>query len=139
LRHSNREEEIYRHRHHTSSQDQSNSISVIDEYACLLHKKEDVMTLLKERLTESVNSPQQHSLNNQSRRHISQPMLGICTTVLMETAHMFPFLSDPIQDSKQLERLLKCGTEASCHSILYPWIHLLLAKQYSIPPTMVSG
>jgi predicted acylesterase/phospholipase RssA len=101
--------------------DQEKQHHVIDEYAqAFMHKRGRAMTLLKERLTESVNSRQQHS--QKQPKSLSQPMLGICTTKCSDgTAHMFPF-SDPIQDSEQLERLLKY-VEASCAipRSFHPW------------------
>jgi predicted acylesterase/phospholipase RssA len=104
--------------------DQEQQHHVIDEYAqAFMHKRGRAMTLLKERLTESVNSRQQHSQKQQQPESLShQPVLGICTTKCSDgTAHMFPF-SNPIQDSEQLERLLKC-VEASCAipRSFHPW------------------
>jgi predicted acylesterase/phospholipase RssA len=107
--------------HHPYQQEQQHLI--IDEYAQgFMNKRGRAMTLLKERLTTNVNvnNRQQHS--SQPQETLSQPVLGICTTKCSDgTAHMFPF-TDPIENDKQLERLLTC-VEASCAipRSFHPW------------------
>jgi predicted acylesterase/phospholipase RssA len=111
-------------RHHPYQQEQQHH--VIDEYAQgFMHKRGRAMTLLKERLTVNVNvnNRQQHSSQlSQEVLSQSQPVLGICTTKCSDgTAHVFPF-TDPIENDKELERLLTC-VEASCAipRSFHPW------------------
>jgi predicted acylesterase/phospholipase RssA len=112
------------HHHHHQDQDQQHDF--IDEYArALIKQRGRALTLLKERLTENVNSrQQQHSSQKQRQQQeaLVSPVLGICTTKCSDgTAHMFHFPS-PIQDDKQLELLLTC-VEASCAipRSFHPW------------------
>lgn len=114
----------HHHHHHQYFQEQQHH--VIDEYAqAFIHQRGRAVTLLKERLTEQVyvNSRQQHSQPPQKALAVApQPVLGICTTKCSDgTAHMFLF-SDPIENDKQLERLLTC-VEASCAipRSFHPW------------------
>jgi hypothetical protein len=112
--------------HHRPQYHQEQQHHVIDEYArAFMHQKGRALTLLKERLTEHVNSQQQHS--SQQRQEAlqlaPQPVLGICTTKCSDgTAHMFLFSDAYIQDDKQLEILLAC-VEASCAipRSFHPW------------------
>jgi predicted acylesterase/phospholipase RssA len=98
---------------------------VIEEYAqAFIQKRGLAMTLLRERLTESVQIRQQYSSQQQQQEELllTPPVLDICTTKCSDgTAHMFPF-SAPIEDEKQLELLLKC-VEASCAipRTFHPW------------------
>jgi predicted acylesterase/phospholipase RssA len=113
------------HRYHHYNPDQQHPV-VIDEYAqAFIQKRGLAMTLLRERLTESVKIRQQHSSQQQQQQQQQDPLapvLDICTTKCSDgTAHMFPF-SAPIQDETQLELLLKC-VEASCAipRTFHPW------------------